>query len=143
MIKSPLASRPWPPTCQCDYLYALPLHPHHFYSLLLPAGECRKNIGKDATLKHRFQPIQITEPTISSTISSSAVSNRDTRFTPWCPNIRRCTRHCCPLRCTIHFRSLSARQVFEHFVRSITSSPSVYFAQGSKLPITPSPPSSS
>jgi ATP-dependent Clp protease ATP-binding subunit ClpB len=35
----------------------------------LSADEYRKNIGKDAALERRFQPIQITEPTVSSTIS--------------------------------------------------------------------------
>jgi ATP-dependent Clp protease ATP-binding subunit ClpA len=33
------------------------------------ADEYRKTIGKDAALERRFQPVQIEEPTVESTIS--------------------------------------------------------------------------
>jgi ATP-dependent Clp protease ATP-binding subunit ClpB len=35
----------------------------------IAADEYRKTIGKDAALERRFQPVQIEEPTVESTIS--------------------------------------------------------------------------
>ena len=36
---------------------------------MIAAEEYRKTIGKDAALERRFQPVQIDEPTVESTIS--------------------------------------------------------------------------
>lgn len=47
----------------------------HMHSITTPnlcsslADEYRKTIGKDAALERRFQPVQIDEPTVESTIS--------------------------------------------------------------------------
>lgn len=43
---------------ECRYTNSLP-----------PADEFRKTISKDAALERRFQPVQIDEPTVESTIS--------------------------------------------------------------------------
>jgi ATP-dependent Clp protease ATP-binding subunit ClpB len=40
-----------------------------FTNYSFTADEYRKTIGKDAALERRFQPIQIDEPTVESTIS--------------------------------------------------------------------------
>lgn len=45
------------------------MHDDELFESILLADEYRKTIGKDAALERRFQPIQIEEPTVESTIS--------------------------------------------------------------------------